>query len=38
MNMSLKMIETNQALGDQVSEYLNNISQAISELTSCLSF
>jgi methyl-accepting chemotaxis protein len=32
MNMSLKMIETNQALGDQVSEYLNNISQAISEL------
>ena len=32
MNMSLKMIETNQVLGDQVSEYLNNISQAISEL------
>ena len=32
MNMSLKMIETNQALGDEVSEYLNNISRAISEL------
>ncbi|MBD0786199.1 methyl-accepting chemotaxis protein [Vibrio sp. Y2-5] len=32
MNMSLKMIETNQALGDQVSEHLNSISHAISEL------
>ncbi len=33
MNMSLKMIETNQALGEQVSEYLSDISQAISELS-----
>ncbi|WP_165313489.1 methyl-accepting chemotaxis protein [Vibrio ziniensis] len=33
MNMSLKMIETNQALGDQVREYLSNISKAISELS-----